>query len=49
MDPNIRPSAKEAKEMKFFESIDWENIQSIDPPFTPTIDNPTDTGYFEGM
>lgn len=34
--------------MQFFESIDWDNLESVLPPFIPTPENPTDTGYFEG-
>lgn len=47
MDPPNRPSAKEVRFMKFFESIDWNDIQNQKPPFIPALDDPTDTGYFE--
>ncbi|XP_052836527.1 serine/threonine-protein kinase greatwall isoform X2 [Drosophila gunungcola] len=47
MDPNERPAAKEVQQMRHFSCIDWENIGSTEPPFVPTPDNPTDTGYFE--
>jgi serine/threonine-protein kinase greatwall len=33
--------------LKFFESIDFENIRKIDPPFIPTLNDPHDTGYFQ--
>lgn len=33
--------------MMFFKSIDWDNLQSTEPPFVPQPENPTDTGYFE--
>lgn len=47
MEPTERPIAKDVKLMKFFIDIEWENIQYIDPPFVPTLDDPTDTGYFD--
>lgn len=47
MDPTMRPSSKEVKVMPFFESIDWESLQNIEPPFIPQPENDTDTGYFE--
>uniref|UniRef100_A0A1I8PKL6 Serine/threonine-protein kinase greatwall n=1 Tax=Stomoxys calcitrans TaxID=35570 RepID=A0A1I8PKL6_STOCA len=47
MDPTERPAAKEVQQMEFFSSIDWENMENEEPPFVPTPENPTDTGYFE--
>ncbi|KAH8382200.1 hypothetical protein KR009_002241 [Drosophila setifemur] len=47
MDPVERPAAKEVQQMRHFAGIDWENIGNMDPPFVPTPDNPTDTGYFD--
>ncbi|KAL7727313.1 hypothetical protein ACLKA6_008599 [Drosophila palustris] len=47
MDPAERPAAKEVQQMRHFADIDWENIGHMEPPFVPTPDNPTDTGYFE--
>ncbi|XP_022212682.2 serine/threonine-protein kinase greatwall isoform X2 [Drosophila obscura] len=47
MDPAERPAAKEVQLMRHFASIDWENIGNMEPPFVPTPDNPTDTGYFD--
>lgn len=47
MEPNQRPSSKEVRQMKFFESIDWDNLPNTEPPFVPQPENPTDTGYFE--
>lgn len=47
-DPKLRPTAKDVPTMQFFESVDWENLESIIPPFVPNPENPTDTGYFEG-
>ncbi|XP_017104959.2 serine/threonine-protein kinase greatwall isoform X2 [Drosophila bipectinata] len=47
MDPAERPAAKEVQQMQHFADIDWENIGNTEPPFVPTPDNPTDTGYFE--
>ncbi|XP_017084955.2 serine/threonine-protein kinase greatwall isoform X5 [Drosophila eugracilis] len=47
MDPNERPAAKEVQQMRHFACIDWENIGNTEPPFVPTPDNPTDTGYFD--
>lgn len=47
-DPKLRPNAKAVHQMKFFESIDWDNLESVKPPFQPNPENPTDTGYFEG-
>lgn len=49
MDPNKRPGAQEARQMAFFKSIDWKNLTAATPPFVPQPDNPTDTGYFEGI
>lgn len=48
MDPNNRPSAKEVQKMQFFDSLDWDTLQSMAPPFVPTPDDPTDTCYFDG-
>ncbi|KRK02807.1 serine/threonine-protein kinase greatwall isoform X2 [Drosophila yakuba] len=47
MDPNERPAAREVQQMRHFACIDWENIGNTEPPFVPTPDNPTDTGYFD--
>ncbi|XP_011210400.2 serine/threonine-protein kinase greatwall isoform X1 [Bactrocera dorsalis] len=47
IEPTERPAAKEVQQMRFFESIDWQNIETVEPPFVPTPDNPTDTAYFE--
>lgn len=47
MDPPTRPSAKEVRFLKFFESINWIDIQNQIPPFVPNLEDPTDTGYFE--
>ncbi|XP_037952903.1 serine/threonine-protein kinase greatwall-like [Teleopsis dalmanni] len=47
MDPTSRPAAKEVQHMRFFKSINWDNIENENPPFVPTPDNPTDTMYFE--
>ncbi|SPP81036.1 serine/threonine-protein kinase greatwall isoform X1 [Drosophila guanche] len=47
MDPAERPAAKEVQQMRHFACIDWENIGNAEPPFVPTPDNPTDTGYFD--
>lgn len=47
IDPAERPAAKEVQQMRFFESINWKNIENEEPPFIPTPDDPTDTGYFE--
>lgn len=49
MDPNTRPTAKEVREMKFFETIDFNSLETEEPPFIPNLDDPHDTGYFEGM
>lgn len=46
MSPNLRPGAEDCKAMKFFESIDFEDIQNKIPPFVPNLDDPMDTGYF---
>lgn len=45
--PADRPGAEECKAMKFFEPIDFENIQQMEPPFVPNLDDPLDTGYFQ--
>ena len=47
MDPNLRPAAKEVQQMPFFASICWSNLENEEPPFVPTPENPTDTGYFD--
>lgn len=47
-DPKLRPTAKDVHKMQFFVSIEWENLESMNPPFIPNPENPTDTGYFEG-
>lgn len=47
-DPKLRPTAKEVHKMQFFESMDWDSLESVTPPFIPNPENPTDTGYFEG-
>lgn len=47
MDPNKRPSSKEARQMLFFTSIDWDNLQNTEPPFIPQPEDQYDTGYFE--
>lgn len=46
MQPSSRPGAEECKAMKFFETIDFVNIQNMEPPFVPNLDDPLDTGYF---
>ncbi|XP_065371529.1 serine/threonine-protein kinase greatwall isoform X2 [Calliphora vicina] len=47
MDPTERPAAKEVQQMSFFECIDWEHLETEEPPFVPNPENPTDTAYFE--
>ncbi|XP_036323647.1 serine/threonine-protein kinase greatwall isoform X2 [Rhagoletis pomonella] len=47
IDPTERPAAKDVQRMRFFESINWKNIENEEPPFVPTPENPTDTAYFE--
>lgn len=47
MDPQKRPSAKDVQLMPFFDSIDWETLESTDPPFVPAPVDATDTRYFE--
>jgi serine/threonine-protein kinase greatwall len=47
MNPAERPDAEECKKLKFFESIDFDNIRNMEPPFVPQLDNPHDTGYFD--
>lgn len=47
-DPKLRPTAKDVHKMDFFSSIDWDKLESVEPPFIPNPENPTDTGYFEG-
>lgn len=49
MDPAARPTAKEVQKMKLFCDIDWKILGTQPPPFVPQPDNPTDTGYFEGL
>jgi len=38
--------AKEIKEHKFFEGVDFENIYKMKPPFMPKLNNAEDTTYF---
>lgn len=47
MDPKNRPCAKEVQLMPFFDSIDWETLESTEPPFVPAPVDATDTRYFE--
>lgn len=47
MSPSVRPGAEECKAMKFFASTDFDNIQNMEPPFVPNLDDPLDTGYFQ--
>lgn len=44
----MRPTSKEVKRMAFFDSLDWDNLLLMEPPFIPQPENATDTGYFEG-
>ena len=46
MDPTERPDAEGCKKMKFFESINFDDIRNMEPPFRPELDDPHDTGYF---
>jgi hypothetical protein len=46
MSPTARPGPEECKAMKFFDTTDFENIQNMEPPFIPNLDDPLDTGYF---
>lgn len=46
VDPTERPAAKEVREMMYFKDLDWEKVREMTPPFVPTPDDPTDTGYF---
>lgn len=48
MDPAMRPLSTDVKQMAFFQSIDWDNLQVMEPPFLPQPENAHDTGYFEG-
>lgn len=47
MDPLKRPQADRIMAMEFFDPIDWKHLESADPPFVPSPDDPHDTGYFE--
>jgi serine/threonine protein kinase len=47
VDAKSRPCAEDCKSMKFFESINFDDIQNMEPPFRPEIDDPHDTGYFQ--
>lgn len=49
MDPKSRPTANAVQRMDFFKDIDWKTMQSIEPPFIPKPEDPTDTSYFEGI
>ncbi|XP_069134056.1 serine/threonine-protein kinase greatwall-like [Argopecten irradians] len=46
-DPDLRPSAKEVKEMPLFADLDWNNLLDITPAFIPQPDDEEDTIYFE--
>lgn len=35
--------------MPFFQAVDWETLQNVNPPFVPQPENDMDTGYFEGI
>lgn len=48
MDQKQRPSASDIQKINFFEVIDFKNIQNMEPPFVPSLDDPFDTGYFKG-
>ena len=45
--PAARPGPDEYKKMKFFDSINFETIQNMEPPFVPSLNDPLDTGYFQ--
>lgn len=47
MEPSERPGPEYYRLMRFFKSIDFENIQDTEPPFVPNLDDPLDTGYFQ--
>ena len=46
VNPTERPGADECKRLKFFESINFDDIRNMEPPFVPALDDPHDTGYF---
>ncbi|XP_067002302.1 serine/threonine-protein kinase greatwall isoform X2 [Anabrus simplex] len=47
LDPKQRASANDVKNMEFFKSLKWDDMQSMSVPFIPQPDNNTDTTYFQ--
>jgi hypothetical protein len=37
------------KKEPFFNTIDWDHLESKPAPFIPVTDNDSDTFYFEGI
>lgn len=49
LDQNLRPTAKEMRQMNFFDEFPWDEPQKATPPFIPQPDDNYDTCYFQGM
>ncbi|XP_065300973.1 serine/threonine-protein kinase greatwall isoform X6 [Dermacentor albipictus] len=47
-EPEARPGFQELCSLPFFESVTWGSLLDQEPPFVPSPDNDTDTGYFDG-
>ncbi|KAL7296939.1 hypothetical protein TKK_0009379 [Trichogramma kaykai] len=47
LEQNIRPTAKEVKIMKLFETFPWDEPSKAQPPFVPQPDDCYDTCYFQ--
>ena len=51
LSPSDRLGSRGVDEIKahpFFESIDWETLHLSQTKFLPTLEDPTDTKYFDG-
>lgn len=46
-EPEARPGFQELCSLPFFESVTWGSLLDQEPPFVPSPDNDTDTGYFD--
>ncbi|XP_061178277.1 serine/threonine-protein kinase greatwall-like [Saccostrea echinata] len=47
MEPKERPKDREVRKLAFFDSVDWENLLEVEPPFVPQPEGDEDTTYFE--
>jgi len=42
-----RENIEEIKNSAFFKGFEWDQVQSMDPPFVPELDDELDTSYFQ--